>query len=142
MSYSPARIEDNAKPEVADIEKDGQDKLDAPEPGWFAVGNDTDVSDHLVQRYRDRIAKQEAQRKTENDVMETHRRNLDARFKAAKAQYDRPGNDNPPEVKLQTRRTTLPLSEIKDAASVIPAMPLDFLSNLKTIAKIKPGALI
>ncbi len=113
MSYSPARIEENAKPETADAATVSHDKLEAPVPSWFAFENDAEVSDHLVQRYRDRIAKQEVQRKAESEVMETHRRNLDARFKAAKAQYDRPGNDNPPEVKIQTRRPTLPLSEVE-----------------------------
>ena len=113
MSYSPARIDENAKNENSDAETVLHDKLDAPVPSWFAFENDAEVSDHLVQRYRDRIAKQEVQRKAESEVMETHRRNLDARFKAAKAQYDRPGNDNPPEVKIQTRRPTLPLSEIE-----------------------------
>ena len=111
MSYSPARIEENAKPETADAETVSHAKSEAPVPSWFAFENDAEVSDHLVQKYRDRIAKQEVERKAESDVTETHRRNLDARFKAAKAQYDRPSNDNPPEVKIQTRRPTLPLSE-------------------------------
>lgn len=112
MSYSPARIEENTKPETADTETPVQANLAAPVPSWFAIENDAEISDHLVQRYRDRIAKQEAQRKAESEVKENYRRNLDARFKAAKAQYDKPGNDNPPGVKIKARRPTLPLSEI------------------------------
>ena len=86
MSYSPARIEENTKPETADTETPVQANLAAPVPSWFAIENDAEISDHLVQRYRDRIAKQEAQRKAESEVKENYRRNLDARFKAAKAQ--------------------------------------------------------
>ncbi len=112
MSYSPARIEEIAKPETSEAEAALNSNVDSPAPSWFADDNNIDGSDHLAQRYRDRIAKQEAQRKAETELMENYRRKLDARFKAAKALYDKPGNDNPPEVKLQTRRPTLPLSEI------------------------------
>ena len=117
MSYSPARIEENAKPEIDEskpvLDANLEANLEAPVPSWFAVENKAEVSDHLVQRYRDRIAKQEAQRQAEIEVNESYRRNLDARFKAAKAQYEKPGNDNPPQVQIQTRRPTLPLSEIE-----------------------------
>ena len=116
MSYSPARIEENAKFETDENGSPKNLKADAPVPGWFASSDtetDAETANRLVQRYRDRIARQEAQRKAESDAMEDYRRNLDARFKAAKQLYDKPGNDNPPEVKLQARRPTLPLSELE-----------------------------
>ena len=113
MSYSPARIEETTKPEAADAEAALQANVEAPVPSWFGEENNTEASDHLVQRYRDRIARQEAQRQAENEVMENYRRNLDARFKTAKARFDKPTNDNPPQVRIQTRRPTLPLSELE-----------------------------
>ena len=113
MSYSPARIDENAKLETDENSSPKNLNADAPVPGWFASDTDAEAANRLVQRYRDRIARQEAQRKAEGDVMADYHRNLDARFKAAKQLYDRPGNDNPPEVKLQARRPTLPLSELE-----------------------------
>ena len=113
MSYSPARIDENAKPESEDGLVASPTKSDSPVPSWFASDTDSEAADRLVQRYRDRIARQEAQRKAEDEAMDNYRHSLDARFKVAKQLYDKPGNDNPPEVKLQTRRPTLPLSELE-----------------------------
>ncbi|MEP6827706.1 MAG: hypothetical protein ABJA10_06500 [Aestuariivirga sp.] len=113
MSYSPARLDENAKLETDENGLPKNLNADGPVPGWFASDTDAETANRLVQRYRDRIARQEAQLKAEDELMIDYRRNLDARFKAAKQLYDRPGNDNPPEMKLQTRRPTLPLSELE-----------------------------
>ena len=113
MSYSPARIEENAKLESDENSAPKNLHAEAPVPSWFASETDEEAADRLVQRYRDRIARQEAQRAAEDEAMENYRHSLDARFKAAKQLYDKPGNDNPPEVKLQVRRPTLPLSELE-----------------------------
>lgn len=113
MSYSPARIEENSKPERSEDAVASTQKMEGSVPSWFASETDAEAAERLVQRYRDRIARQEAQRVAEDEAMENYRHSLDARFKAAKQLYDKPGNDNPPEVKLQARRPTLPLSELE-----------------------------
>ncbi len=114
MSYSPARLDEIVKPEGSSpaLKTDSE----APVPSWFTLDQQTETSDQLVQRYRERVARQEAQRKADSEVTDDYRRNLDSRFKVAKALYDKPGNDNPPEVKIKSRRPTLPLSEIEGRA--------------------------
>ena len=48
MSYSPARIEDNAKLETDENSAPKNLNADAPVPGWFGSDTDAEAANRLV----------------------------------------------------------------------------------------------
>jgi len=120
MSYSPARLED--APNTPTSEKhETKASIEPPTPSWFNTPAEPDTPNQMADRYRDRLAREQALQKTQDEELEDYRRKLDEKFKAAKRIYDKPGNGTSAsteplatEVKLRARRPTLPLGTIEN----------------------------
>jgi hypothetical protein len=118
MSYSPARVEDNAKPDL--VEKQNlAPGHEPPIPSWFGNEVEPVKPDLMADRYRERLVREQALQRTQDEELEAYRRKLDEKFKTAKRLYDHPVDDKPssvsleaPEVKLRARRPTLPIGAI------------------------------
>ena len=123
MSYSPSRLDD-APAHQAPVKSEMLSPLEPPTPSWFANAADQAKPeakpDQLADRYRERLTREQALQKSQDEELEDYRRKLDEKFRAAKRIYDNPGQDNPPaapaeapEVKLRARRPTMPLGTIE-----------------------------
>ncbi len=123
MSYSPARLEpqlqnDNAmKPEVQAIDESAT-------PSWFAAPSEKVDPENLMERYRERMANEQAQQHTQDQELEEYRRKLDEKFNTAKRLYDPPIATvarrepvrviGPVEVTQRVKRPTLPRGTLQD----------------------------
>ncbi|MDE2384786.1 MAG: hypothetical protein KGO53_09210 [Alphaproteobacteria bacterium] len=115
MSYSPARL-DEATPAETAAKPGEKPEAETPVPSWFTPGTEIVKPDQLAERYRERLAREQAMQKAQDEELEAYRRKLDEKFKAAQRLYDHPGNDNPshsPQVNLRARRPTLPVGQIE-----------------------------
>ena len=138
MSYSPARLDppaqDDPSPET-ETDVKGESEI----PSWFAAAPEKVDPESLMARYRERMEREQAQQKSQDDELTDYRRKLDEKFQSAKRVYDPPvatvasrdpaRSPAPIEVTQRVRRPTLPRSTLQDigaryareAAPIAPA---------------------
>ncbi len=89
MSYSPARLDDTQKTENQTTEE-----VVKEQPAGSRFSQRLDLKqDSLIARYRERMQNQEAQRKAEDEEIQSYRQRLEQKFRAAQRLYDEPAND-------------------------------------------------
>jgi len=112
MSYSPARLDDQAINSISEVAAEHA-RIEPIVPSWFTTRPEQVNPDELLNHYRERLARSEAERKVEDDDIARQRRLLDEKIKAAQRIYDQPVEPATPPVAKRAKRPTLPLAELR-----------------------------